>query len=24
VLGLDRYQIRHSKFSPTQSYIVIE
>lgn len=24
VLGLGRYQIRHSKFSPTQSYIVIE
>lgn len=24
VLGLDRYQIRHSKFSPTQSYIIIE
>jgi len=24
VLGLNRYQIRHSKFSPTQSYIVIE
>jgi|APLak6261703504_1056268.scaffolds.fasta_scaffold00952_4 hypothetical protein len=24
VLGLGNYQIRHSKFSPTQSYIVIE
>lgn len=24
LLGLGRYQIRHSKFSPTQSYIVIE
>jgi hypothetical protein len=24
VLGLGSYQIRHSKFSPTQSYIVIE
>jgi len=24
VLGLGRYHIRHSKFSPTQSYIVIE
>lgn len=24
VLGLGKYQIRHSKFSPTQSYIVIE
>lgn len=24
VFGLDRYQIRHSPFSPTQSYIVID
>lgn len=23
-LGLDRYRIRHSRFSPTQSYIIIE
>ena len=24
VFGLDRYRIRHSRFSPTQSYIIIE
>ena len=24
VLGLGSYRIRHSRFSPTQSYIVIE
>lgn len=24
VLGLDRYSIRHSRYSPTQSYIIIE
>ncbi len=24
VLGLDRYKVRHSRYSPTQSYIIIE
>jgi hypothetical protein len=24
VLGLDRFSVRHSRFSPTQSYLIVE